>query len=105
MAKLEAVVTKMSVSHVSGSFFFSDPFSTTADIFKLQSVVIKGLQYLNNNADVIEGIIGWGAGAFSPTRYPLSLTPEKSAETGFKDKPFITQGLLPTFKGIPSTTD
>lgn len=62
------------------------------------SDVCKGLKYLHQNADVFLGITGWSAGAFDSQTYQLSLTPEGSAKTGWKDKKVLTECFVPMWK-------
>ncbi|KAI1496905.1 endoglucanase 2 [Biscogniauxia marginata] len=59
--------------------------------------------FINENADVFVGLVGWAAGSFD-TSYILSLTPSKQQGGGFVDNQLMTQCLLGTWTNSSSST-
>ncbi len=55
-------------------------------------------RFINDNADVFVGYVGWAAGAFD-TSYVLSLTPSKKGKDGgYVDNTLMTQCVLGPFR-------
>lgn len=54
-----------------------------------QELVCQELAFLNDNADVFLGYIGWAAGAFSSS-YALSLTPSGTTADAMTDTALMT---------------
>lgn len=58
--------------------------------------------FINANADVYLGVLGWGAGGFDPAwvpRYNLTETPIQT-ESGFSDQKLVKECIIGKFQGV-----
>ncbi|KAH8127644.1 endo beta-1,4-glucanase [Trichoderma asperellum] len=53
-----------------------------------EQYLCQQIQYLNQNADVYMGYVGWAAGSFDPG-YPLAETPVQNADGSWTDQPLV----------------